>query len=381
MLDNATSYWSFYWLDLLRLMTIPVLLVTHPTMAQVSEQLHDEIEKIIRYETEISFDEVPGFCLGIVDGDSTYIYSFGSTGPGSNHSISDSAIFELGGLTKVFTALLFNELESRGLINRHVPINNMLYPEERNPVLPEITSAHLLDHTSGLGALPTNLGSIEKDLHNRYASYGKNDLLQYYHSLKKTPGNLGKYIYSHVNYALLEVLMERAAGAPFALLLDKYLFHPLDLYETGIVLSEKHRDQFTKGHTRSSREATPWLFNSFAGSEGLKSSPRDLCQVMQLLLSGKHPLSKSFENSLILHKKIRNTKKTHVADGWHAFKNKKHPNIYLHTGKTDGHGASISFVGETRTAVILMTNAIAKMDGLALLVLRLINDNWKRKTN
>ncbi len=349
------------------------------SQAQVKEHLIAEIQKIIRYETEISHDDVPGFSLGVIDGDSSYLFSFGSAVRDSSIAISDSAIYEIGGLTKVFTALLFNRLEDLNKIDRSKKLNDFLSNSEKNPGLDQITLHHLITHTSGLTTLPTNLGSHETDHNNRYANYDKSDLIDYYKSLHRAPGRFEKYAYSHINYALLEIVLERVMAESFDRLLRIYVLNPLDMRESGLELEKSADRTITPGYSRSGQIAEPWTFKSFAGSEGMKSSPRDLVHFIKKMMNDTSTLARSFSHGLSLHQRIRHTRKTYVADAWHAFQNKKYPNIYLHSGKTNGHAASISFVKETKTAVILMTNATVKMDGIAMLVLRMLNDNWKRK--
>ncbi len=346
--------------------------------SQMENHLRKEIEKIIRYETEISFESVPGFLVGIIDKDSTYILAFGSRRKGSAESLTDSSIFEIGGLSKIFSALLFHILQGEGFVDRHDPVNKYLKEDEINPALSTLTLDQLLTHTSGLPTLPTNLGIKEKETTSRYAQYSKNDLLDYYRQLDREMKS-GKYIYSHTNYALLEIVFERATGQPFAKLVREKIFNPLQMTDSGIEISEGQMSRLTPGYTRAGMVARPWDFASFTASEGIKSSARDLCRFVSVMLHEALPMANSLKEMLKPAHKIPNLKKTFVADAWHVFVNRKYPNIYLHSGKTDGHAASIHFIRESKKGVVLLTNATGQMDGLAVLILRMINLNWKNQ--
>ena len=359
------------------LMPSLVILCSTIVFGQVDQDLLKEIKKIIRHETNISHDDVPGYSIGVIDENNTFIFHFGSSHRDTIISLTDSSIFEIGGLSKVFTALLFNMLAKQGVLDRQESFNTFLAPEDRNNSLDHLTLHDLLTHTSGLGKLPRDLGARQDEAISRYHYYTKSDLLQYYSSLNEPTGKHGKYLYSHINYALLEIAIERRTGEQFAELLSRRIFDPLQMRETGLSVEEFHTS-LTPGYKHSGDIAPIWQFASFSASEGLKSSMRDLCKFMHSTFFEAGEIKMAFEQSLQTYHNVPRSKKTRVGDAWHAFINKKYPNIYVHTGKTDGYGASVNFIFENKTAVILLTNAVAPMDGLAMLILRLINDNWKR---
>ncbi len=348
--------------------------------AGVTQHLKEEIDKIIAHETDIDFDQVPGFMVGIVDGDSTYHVAFGSMFPDSLVLPTDSTLFEIGGLTKVFTALLANLLMNKGFLSRDDAMVRYLPEQYRNPLVAEITCRQLLQHFSGLPSLPSDLARKEEDPTNRYADYGEQDLLSYVASIdRKIP--TGRFGYAHTNYALLEVILEQATGTTFDRLLATSIFEPLEMTSSTIYLDHEASAKLAPGYDRAGSLAQPWTFSSFAASEGLKSTSGDLCRFVSHVLSRQDEIASAFRACLQSPRRIPGSRRTYVNDAWHEFKNRKYHSIYLHSGKTQGHAASIHFVRETRTAVILLTNSPGSMDGLATHVLRMINYNWKRKAN
>ena len=139
-------------------------------------------------------------------------------------------------------------------------------------------------------------------------------------------------------------------------------------------------NRLTTGYDRAGRTASPWSFNHFFASEGILSSASDIAILMRNHLTDK--ISRSdFSKMLAPVAKVHGEKKAMVASGWHLFNNKRSYNLYLHSGKTSGHAASIHFIFETETAVIILTNAPGRLYGLATLTLRMVNNNWKRKAN
>ena len=257
------------------------LCITTFILGQEDQGLRREITKIIKYDTELTDGRVFGFVLGVVDHDSTSISSFGSMFRDSVVKISDTTIFEIGGLTKIFIAHLCHHLASDDLLNLEASINNYLPHEYRNEILDDITCHHLISHTSGFPSVPDDLGQHQIDIDNPYANYTKEDLLHYYQSIKNPPA-LNQYIYSHINYALLEIIIENLTQTTLMDQLSKYIFIPYQMPNTFIQCAHC---TLAPGYDRSKRLATAWSFASFAGSEGLKSTVKDLCSYIKMQLN------------------------------------------------------------------------------------------------
>ena len=347
-----------------------------PLSSQSDPHLREQLEKIIRYDTKISHDEIPGFLIGIVDGDTSFIEAFGHANPQRTEILNPRSNFQIGGLTKTFTALLAQVLHDHGVISLDTAINQYLPVESRNQTLDYMTIRHLLTHTSGLPSFPDNF-AIGQEPRNRYRRYEKESLLKYYHKARVDTRHRGKYMHAHTNYALCEIVLEYSTNTRFPELLQQYVISPLGMSATNCTDSY-HSAELTPGFDRSGKITEPWHFSSFVGSEGLKTSMQDLCRFLRLIFTDEHALSDSFQHLLQKHQKLPRAKKTFVATGWHFMQHRKKDPIYLHSGKTNGHAASIHFVKETKTAVIVLTNSPGNLDGLALLVLRMINHNWKR---
>ncbi|NND04875.1 MAG: beta-lactamase family protein [Saprospiraceae bacterium] len=355
---------------------IVALLSSSRALCQSTDRLRTQLEKIIRYDTKISHDQIPGFLLGIIDEDTIFIEAFGHADADGTKELSTHSIFQLGGLTKTFTALLVQVMHDRDLIDLDKPINPYLPSSFRNPTLKDLTLRELLTHTSGLQTLPNNFG-INQDPRNRYQAYTKDSLLSYYRDVSVPTKRRGKYLHAHTNYALCEVVLEASTGTPFDELIHEYILKPVDMSATSCRISlDSH--PFTPGFDRARQAVEPWKFTSFTASEGLHSSMQDLCHFLRTMLNGEHQLCRSFQKLLPKHQKINRSRRTFIATGWHLMQHKRKDAIYLHSGKTNGHAASIHFVQDTKTGVVVLTNSPGKLDGLALLVLRMINHNWKR---
>ena len=349
--------------------------------AQFRDHLKKEIEKIVFYDTEVSLDDIPGYIIGVQMGDSTYVYSYGSISRDFKKTPTDSTVYEIGGITKVFTASLAGLLVEEGLMDFDSSLNFYLPNNLRGPYASAITIRDLIMHTSQLPRMPFEFGLKEKEINNPYAHYTNNDLMDFYKNFLVDNKKKKVYEYSHVNYALLEKAIEYASGKSFESLLNEKILAPLGMSSTFIDQDQiSNNKEFANGYSRSGRATDPWTFSSFRGSEGLKSSTKDLINFMNANLGiTPHSLTEKFNafHEPLLHTKM--TRNTWIGTGWHVIKLKKYHNVILHSGSTSGYRAFMGFVKETNTGVVILSNSEKGMQGLGLLILRMINYNWKKK--
>ncbi len=353
--------------------------------AQVRETLEEEIGKIIYYDTEISFKKTPAYLIGVQLGDSSFVFSYGHTSGYQGPPQSDQ-LFEIGGLTKSFTALLAGILMNKGRINPDSSINHYLPPQFQNPTAKKITVLDLIQHTTGLSRLPLGIGLKEKDPTNPFGHYTKNDLLNNYqevdfNSIKKnTKFSKKQYKYSHTNYAILEVILELVSDQTYEQLLQKYIFQPCGMHQSGVHdFTTENRNKIIKGYSLGGQPTPPWQMRSFAGSEGIKSSMDDLLKYMRVNLKNKtHQLGPVLAQNHAPLVKTDMAKHIFGGNGWHVITNKNYYDVVMHAGSTTGYRSFMGFVAESETGVVILANSPHSMNGLGLLILRMINNNWKR---
>ncbi len=353
---------------------IIAMLYVNQTKAQAN-QLRNEIEKIIRFDTEIDFNKTPGFIISVIDNDSVFHFSFGTKVRKTKQAISKDDIFEIGSVSKVFTSTLIGILCDEGLLSMNDKVNNYLPEAYQNPRLENLTIANLVNHQSGLPRRPYFFGKKEKDIRNPYASYTKDDLLKFYRDFIPEQK---KFEYSHSNYALLEIIIANITQKSFQDIMVEKIWAPLEMENTFADFAEKKENIIVPGYDRAQKTTTPWSFGSFKGSEGIKTTSEDLVKFlkanMNLSQTGLEPVfAKNFGQTAF---KSFNENLS-VCMGWHTI-NMNHFNIITHTGKTTGHNAFVGMVRETKTAVIILANSSVGVEDLALQILRMINYNWKR---
>ncbi len=357
-----------------------VTLIQASAEAQMRDDIRKEIDKIIYYDTEINAKDIPGFMIGLIFEDSLFTYDYGYADLEQTNPLSNNTVFELGGLSKVFTALLVDLLVEDSILRYDQTVNSLLDSAYYNKSLATLTVLDLVTHQTGFPKLPYEFGVKEKDPGNPYAHYTKDDLLNFYLEYFEAPKTKRQYTYSNVNYALLEILIENATNQPYEKLLMERIFNPLEMQNSFVHQNHQIGKIPTTGFSISGNPIKAFDFQSFAASEGIKSSMADL---MNFLYKNLYNENEAIQDNM---QNIRNglidtkiNKQAKAAKGWHVIKLRKYYNAILHSGSTNGHRSFIGFIPETKTGVVLLSNSENALDGLGFLILRMLNYNWKKQ--
>jgi CubicO group peptidase (beta-lactamase class C family) len=143
--------------------------------------------------------------------------------------------FRLGSITKQFTAAAILRLEQQGRLSTSDPVSKHLpdWPAKWR----DVTIHHLLSHRAGLPRLSTGhmiddsgLGWPSKTPPFRSLAdlYKPGEELQ---ELDYRPGERMRY--SNIGYLVLSLLIEKVSGQPFCAFLDREIFRPLQMGNSG----------------------------------------------------------------------------------------------------------------------------------------------------
>src|SRR5438270_9722467 len=179
--------------------------------------------------------QATGIVVGVIDSKGPHIISYGTMGLNDKRSVNGDTVFDIGSITKVFTALLLADMAQRGELRLDDPAAK--YLDAKRVKVPEragkqITLADLATHTAGLPLRPTNL--VSKDPNDKYRGYTA-DLMYECLSSFALPTDIGtKYEYSNLGYGLLGHVLEKRMGATYSELVESRITQPLEMKDTRI---------------------------------------------------------------------------------------------------------------------------------------------------
>jgi CubicO group peptidase (beta-lactamase class C family) len=156
--------------------------------------------------------------------------------------------FEIGSMTKQFTALLVLQFVNEGKIKLDGHLSDYL-PYYRKDTGNRITISQLLSHSSGVPNFILAPGFLEGPASR--TKYSVKDFVENYCSgnLEFEPGT--KFNYSNSGYFLLGAVLEQVSGSWYEQLLKDRIFIPLGMNDSGYAHSETVIPHRAAGYERS----------------------------------------------------------------------------------------------------------------------------------
>ncbi len=286
------------------------------------------------------------------------------------------SVFEIGSVTKTFTALLLADLVRDGTVTLDDPVASYL------PVAPAvvgrpITLADLATHHSGLPRLPagTALRGTTVERHDPYARFDEAEMVRAITATApgRPPGE--KFTYSNFGAGLLGWALARRCGTTYAGLVADRITRPLGLADTWIELPESERHRLAPGHGWWGGDAGPWDLALLAGAGGLRSTATDLLRYLAVFAeAASGPLA---EAAALTRKPRHDLGAMKVAMGWIVLpggtggrKVRQPHDLLMHDGGTGGYRSFVGVVPETGTAVVVLSSQARGVTGLGLQLVR-----------
>ncbi|MEV6647371.1 serine hydrolase [Amycolatopsis sp. NPDC051371] len=308
---------------------------------------------------------VPGAALGILrlDGDEVVQVSHGVLNKATGVEVTDDSVFQIGSITKVWTATVAMQLVDEGLLKLDAPITDVL-PELRlaDPdVTKKVTLRHLLTHTSGIdGDVFTDTGRGD-DCLEKYV--GILDQAAQTHPLGATLS------YCNSGFVLVGRVIEKLTGKTWDAALRERLFTPLALKRTSTLPEEALLQRAAVGHVAAGdaepQPAPVWGLQRSAGPAGLISaSTDDVLAFARLHLTGglgpdgSRVLSAESAQAMT-EEQFEMPDKDTLGDSWglgwirFGWDGRR---VYGHDGNTIGQAAFLRVLPEQGLAVTLLTN-------------------------
>lgn len=321
-----------------------------------------EIREILRDQIDVGKKGV-GVVVGLIDARGTRVISYGKMQRDSDKPVDGDSVFEIGSVTKTFTALLLSDMVEKGEVKLDDPVSKYLPNTVKAHRVgdKEITLLNLTRHTSGLPRMPDNFAP--KDRSNPYADYTVQDLYTFLNGYKSTREIGAYHEYSNLGVGLLGHALSNRAGTDYETLLRTRVLQPLGMNSTAITLTPQMKSHLAIGHQDRIPTAS-WEINALAGAGALRSTANDMLKYLGANLGlNPSPLLPAMQRAHV-PAEVSRYSDAKMGLGW-FIRRVADTEMIGHNGGTGGYR---SFVGldksGLRGVVVLANSTASDVDGI-----------------
>lgn len=343
-----------------------------PTSNKLLNPMDKQVDEIARpYIQKVN---TVGLSIGILKDGQISTYNYGETARGNNLLPTANTLFEIGSITKTFTATLLAYYANEGKVKLTDPITQYMPDSVKtNVALNDITLQTLSNHTSGLTRIPENLQFDSASAANPYKSYNKRLLFSYLKTCKLNSKPGEQYAYSNLGVGLLGTILSQVSGKTFDQMVQEVICSPLGMKNTVQHLSALQVTQFAKVYSQYGDATVAWDFNALAACGALHSTVNDLLIYAKAnMLERADKLSKAFE----LTHQVTYSKDAKIALGWHIILVDGIAYIF-HNGGTYGSSSFLAFNTDKKLAVVVLSNSAESTDAVGTGIIKKLQANGK----
>lgn len=229
----------------------------------------------------------PGLALALVDRAGVItVRTYGYADLERRIPVSRSTRFEIGSISKSFTAIALLQLAEAGRFDPKVPVVRYLPWFTPRTRWQPVTGHDILTHTSGL---PADRDDVPSSLAQAYMARER--------TLGSAPGR--HWAYSNIGYQVMGALLERLDGKPYARSITERVLEPLGMRETEAEFTHATRPSLAVGYQplyddRPERRGdplvvAPWIEYG-SGDGSVVSTAGDMGTYLTMLLNqGRGP--------------------------------------------------------------------------------------------
>lgn len=337
-----------------------------------SEHLKSEVDK--QAERLMTEYNIPGMAFGVIIDGKSHFYNYGLADKQRNQPVSKDTIFEVGSVSKVFTATLASYAELNDTLSLDDTADKYI-PYLKNSA---IGSTKLIDlATYSAGGLPLQ---VPDNIENN------KELLQYYKSWQpEFPVNSTR-LYSNASIGLFGHIAALSMDTDYTELMENKVLPSLSMSNTFVNVPADKVNNYAFGYNAAGEpiRVNPGMLD--AEAYGIKSTSADMMHYMAANM-GLLPLDNQMQQALNNNRKgYYQTKHFTQGLGWEMYplpttlqmlvagnstetilnpqpiQVNKPPmsvlnNVWVNkTGSTNGFGAYIAYMPTEKTGIVILAN-------------------------
>ncbi|UTV30648.1 class C beta-lactamase [Photobacterium atrarenae] len=346
-------------------------------MAPVFAETNTEfVQSVVDEKTKYLMDkyDIPGMSVAITVDGKQYFYNYGMADKERNQPVSENTIFELGSISKTFTATLAGYAQGQGNLSLDDKVEKHI-PALQDSRVGEMKLIHLATYTAG--GLPLQ---FPDEVTNQV------EMLQYYNAWtpKFSPGKYRQY--SNPSIGFYGHIAALSMNSDYSELMENTILPKLNMASTFINVPDDKLEDYAFGYNSNGDavRVNPGILD--AEAYGVKSTSSDMINYVESNL-GVVSLDKDIANALnSTHIGYYKTSTFTQALGWEAYAypvtldtllegnstdtilNPKPvesqnyaeslpKSVWVNkTGSTGGFGAYVAYIPEEKAGIVILAN-------------------------
>lgn len=221
-------------------------------------------------------NEIPGMAVAVTVEGKHYLFSYGIASKESGKKVTEETLFEIGSISKTFTATLAAYAEAKGALSLSDNASKYL-PALAGSSFDAISLLDLCTYTAG--GLPLQ---FPENVDNR------DEMVAYFRSWRPAYAAGSHRLYSNPSIGLFGHLAAASMGKPFDDLMEQELFPALGLSRTYIRVPKDQMANYAYGNTKDGKavRVTPGILDSEA--YGVKTTAADMIRFVEANMDGSH---------------------------------------------------------------------------------------------
>ena len=318
--------------------------------------------------------KIPGLAVALTINGKPHYFNYGVAAKDTGQKVSENTLFEIGSVSKTFTATLAGYAQATGKLDLSTKASK-LWPELKGSAFDNISVLQL--GTYSAGGLPLQFPS-EADSAQK--------MLGYYQQWKPAYPPGSHRLYSNPSLGLFGYLTAKSLGQPFAQAMTETLLPRLGLEHTFIEVPASEEKLYARGYDKNDQpvRVSPGALD--AEAYGIKTSAADLLRYVQANLKPSN-LEQPLQTAIaathtgyytvggmtqglgweryaypISLTELQNGNSTPMAMEAHKVEwlNPPQPEpanvLYNKTGATGGFGAYVAFVPSKDLGIVILAN-------------------------